>query len=98
MVRAGQVFEHLPGSPLLYYNEPMTSRIVLQRKKQSPARRAEYDPITSLRMPPALKSKVKDWAKEQDEKLSISKAICRLVERGLAAEVSTPKGKRSNSR
>jgi hypothetical protein len=72
----------------------MKSSIVLQRKRGRPTGRAEYDPIMSLRMPLALKSKVKDWAKGQDEKLSISKAICRLVEQALEANRAAPPKRR----
>ena len=58
---------------------------VIQKKRGRGRPATGHDPLMSMRMPTALKSKVKDWAKGQDEKLSISKAICRLVERGLAA-------------
>ncbi len=35
----------------------------------------------SLRMPPELRSQVEDWAEAQ--KLTLSKAICRLLEQAL---------------
>jgi hypothetical protein len=38
---------------------------------------------------------IADWAKGQDEKLSISPAICRLVERALAAAEPPAKPPRS---
>jgi hypothetical protein len=77
---------------LLYYS--MKSTVVLQTNRRRPPKRVrEYDPITSLRMPVALKSKVKDWAKGRDDKLSISKAICRLVEQALAAAPAPRKPK-----
>jgi hypothetical protein len=79
----------------MYYKPSMKTSVVLQRKRgQSPKRAGEYDPIMSLRMPIELRSKVKDWAMGQEEKLSISKAICRLVERGLAGESGTAKPRR----
>jgi hypothetical protein len=71
----------------LYYKLlAMKSSIVLQKKSGRSPKRGEYDPIMSLRMPVELRTKVKDWAKDQEGRLSISKAICHLVERGLAAE------------
>jgi hypothetical protein len=77
----------------------MKSSVVLQKKrKKTPGQAGVYDPIMSLRMPLALKAKVKDWAKGQDEKLSISRAICRLVERALAAAESPAKPPRSRSK
>jgi hypothetical protein len=44
------------------------------------------DPVMSLRMPLDVRSKVESWAKAQDEKLTLSKAIVRLVEQALAAK------------
>jgi hypothetical protein len=67
----------------------------LSRRRGKPAC---TPPIMSLRMPLALKAKVKDWAKGQDEKLSISRAICRLVEQALAAAESPAKPPRSRSK
>jgi hypothetical protein len=37
----------------------------------------------SLRMPVQLRSKVERWAKSQDDKPTLSKAICHLLERAL---------------
>ena len=59
---------------------------VIQKKRGRGRPATGHDPLMSMRMPVALKSRVKDWAKNQDEKLSISKAICHLVERGLDAD------------
>jgi hypothetical protein len=70
----------------LYYKHPMTSIPVLQKKRgRPPDRDGDYDPIMSLRMPGRLRSMVEKWAAAQDDKLSTSKAICRLIERGLTA-------------
>jgi hypothetical protein len=44
------------------------------------------DPVVSLRMPPALRSEVESWAKTQTDKLTLAKAICRLIEAGLAVQ------------
>ena len=40
----------------------------------------------SLRMPLVLRSEVERWAQRQEDKPTISKAICRLIERGLKRE------------
>jgi hypothetical protein len=40
----------------------------------------------SLRMPVALRAEVEAWAAGQDDKLSVSKAICHLVEMALKSE------------
>jgi hypothetical protein len=42
----------------------------------------------ALRLPPGLKSKIGAWATRQDDKPSLSEAIRRLVELGLAGEVA----------
>jgi hypothetical protein len=66
----------------------MKSTTVIQKsvKRGRPAtREGEYDPIMSLRMPLRLRDKVEKWADGQEKKLSVSKAICHLVELGLAA-------------
>jgi hypothetical protein len=41
------------------------------------------DPTMSLRMPPELRSRVEAWAEIQG--LTVSKAICRLLDHALAA-------------
>ena len=59
----------------------------IPKKKGRPA--TGRDPTMSMRMPLQLRSRVERWAKSQDDKstLSLSKAICRLVEAGLAAKL-----------
>lgn len=42
------------------------------------------DPVTAVRLPPELKSKVGMWANRQKGKPSLSKAIRQLLERALA--------------
>ena len=82
------------GSLVCITTLAMKSIIVLQKKKrQSAGRATEYDPITSLRMPKALKTEIEEWAKTQEEKLSFSKATCRLVEQALAAAPAPRKTK-----
>jgi Arc/MetJ-type ribon-helix-helix transcriptional regulator len=45
--------------------------------------------VTAVRLSPALKSRIEDWAKQQPDNPSRSEAIRRLIELALAA-----KGKR----
>jgi hypothetical protein len=42
------------------------------------------DPLRGIRMPPELWSKVESWAGEQDDLPTMSEAVRRLVEHGLA--------------
>ena len=51
-------------------------------------------PETTYAQPLQLRSEVERWAKSQDDKPTLSKAICRLVEHGLAAKPSTAKPRR----
>jgi hypothetical protein len=57
---------------------------VIPKKSGRPA--TGRDPVMSLRMPPEVRAKVESWKNAQNEKLSLSKAIIRLVMRGLAGE------------
>jgi hypothetical protein len=41
------------------------------------------DPVMSLRMPPGLRREIEDWAKRQDDKPTLSKAVISLVRHGL---------------
>jgi hypothetical protein len=50
------------------------------------------DPLIALRMPPEERQAVEAWAAKQPDKLTLSKAIRALIERGLAAP-RKPKGK-----
>jgi hypothetical protein len=40
----------------------------------------------ALRLPSALRSEIESWAKQQNDKLSRSEAICRLIEFALAVK------------
>ncbi len=44
------------------------------------------DPVLTLRLPPALRLAVENWAKQQNDKPSRSEAIRRLIEFALAAK------------
>jgi transcriptional regulator with XRE-family HTH domain len=44
------------------------------------------DPVTALRLAPALKSAIESWAKQQNDKPKRSEAIRRLIEFALAAK------------
>jgi hypothetical protein len=83
------VLTHLLGPPLCITRLVMRSRLVLQKTKRR--RAGDYDPVMSLRMPLELRAKVEKWAAEQDDKPSVSKAICRLVERGLTTGRRIPR-------
>jgi Arc/MetJ-type ribon-helix-helix transcriptional regulator len=39
-----------------------------------------HDPVTALRMPPALAARVEEWAKQQPDQPSRSEAIRRMIE------------------
>jgi hypothetical protein len=39
-----------------------------------------HDPVTALRMPPALATRVEEWAKQQPDQPSRSEAIRRMIE------------------
>ena len=85
MVRAGGKFLLSIGLLFWYCLSMSKSREkAIPKKKGRPA--TGRDPTMSLRMPPAVRAKVESWAKAQNEKLTLSKAIIRLVCRGLAGE------------
>ncbi len=49
-------------------------------------------PVLTVRLPPTLRSEIESWAKQQNDKLSRSEAIRRLIEFALAC-----KAKRRNT-
>jgi len=57
---------------------------VVRKKRGRPP--TGQDPVTAVRLSPALKSQIEDWAKQQPDKPSRSEAIRRLVELALAAK------------
>jgi hypothetical protein len=58
---------------------------VIQKKRGRPA--TGQDPILALRLPPALRSAIESWAKQQKDKPSRSEAIRRLIAFALTAKV-----------
>jgi metal-responsive CopG/Arc/MetJ family transcriptional regulator len=68
-----------------------TKRVLPKRKRGRPA--TGRDPVSAIRLSPALRSAIENWAKQQDDKPSRSEAIRQLVEFALAA-----KSKRQSNR
>jgi hypothetical protein len=68
-----------------------TKRVLPKRKRGRPA--TGRDPVSAIRLSPALRSAIESWAKQQDDKPSRSEAIRQLVEFALAA-----KSKRQSNR
>jgi hypothetical protein len=54
-------------------------------------------PVAAVRLPPELKSKVGAWANRQKDKLSLSEAIRRLLEKALAGTIA-PRQRSKGSR
>ena len=79
----GRKFPLPLGSLFVYYI--FVQGTTKKTNSNKPGRRATgQDPVTSLRMPIALKSKIRAWASKRH--LTVSKAICRLTEQALQAE------------
>jgi hypothetical protein len=57
---------------------------VLRKRRGRPP--TGQDPVTAVRLSPALKSRMQDWAKQQPDNPSRSEALRRLVELALAAK------------
>jgi Arc/MetJ-type ribon-helix-helix transcriptional regulator len=57
---------------------------VLRKRRGRPP--TGQDPVTAVRLSPALKSQIEDWAKQQPDNPSRSEAIRRLVKLALAAK------------
>ncbi len=62
-------------------------------KKSVPKKRGRpflggRDPVTSLRMPPEIRVRLEEFARQ--EGLTVSKAILRLVELGLTVKLKQP--------
>ena len=60
---------------------------VIQKKRGRPA--TGQDPILALRLPPALRSAIENWAKQQKDKPSRSEAIRRLIKFALAVKTKS---------
>jgi metal-responsive CopG/Arc/MetJ family transcriptional regulator len=68
-----------------------TKTVLPKRKRGRPA--TGRDPVSAIRLSPALKATIDNWAKQQDDKPSRSEAIRRLIEIALTA-----KSKRQSNR
>jgi len=64
----------------------MPKSIPVLRKKRRGRPPTGQDPVTAVRLSPALKSQIEDWAKQQPDNPSRSEAIRRLVQLALAAK------------
>jgi len=64
----------------------MPKSIHVLRKKRRGRPPTGQDPVTAVRLSPALKSQIEDWAKKQPDSPSRSEAIRRLVQVALAAQ------------
>jgi hypothetical protein len=60
-------------------------QLVIGTGSKRPGRPATgRDPVLTVRLPPALRSAIETWAKQQKDTPSRSEAIRRLIEAGLA--------------
>jgi hypothetical protein len=64
----------------------MPKSIPVLRKKTRGRPPTGQDPVTAVRLSPAVKSQIEDWAKQQPDNPSRSEAIRRLIQLGLAAK------------
>jgi Arc/MetJ-type ribon-helix-helix transcriptional regulator len=64
----------------------MPKSIPVLRKKRRGRPPTGQDPVTAVRLAPALKSQIEDWAKQQPDNPSRSEAIRRLVQLALAGK------------
>jgi hypothetical protein len=90
-VRAGEKLALLTGSLLRSTIMAKKSIPVVRKKRGRPA--TGQDPVSAIRLSPALRSAIEIWAKQQPDKPSRSEAIRQLVEFALKA-----KSKRQSSR
>ncbi len=56
----------------------------MPKKRGRPA--TGRDPLTALRLPPAMRANIENWAKQQSDNPSRSEAIRRLIELALAVK------------
>jgi hypothetical protein len=64
---------------------------VIRKKRGRPA--TGTDPLIALRMPPEERQAVEAWAAKQPDKLTLSKAIRRLIQYGLDSPAAKPRRK-----
>jgi hypothetical protein len=89
-VRAGEKFALLTGSLLRSTIMAKKSIPVVRKKRGRPA--TGQDPVSAIRLSPALRSAIENWARQQDDKPSRSEAIRQLVEFALAAKIKNRSG------
>jgi hypothetical protein len=77
---------------LTYYENMKRSTAVLRKKRGRPA--TGQDPVTAIRLPVKLRSRLDAWCKQQEDKPSRSKAIRRILEQALADPLGGSAGKR----
>jgi hypothetical protein len=77
----GGMIGTLPVDLFFMYYENMA-----RKQRGRPA--TGQDPVTAVRLPPELKSKVGAWANRQKDKPSLSKAIRQLLEKALAGTIA----------
>lgn len=65
----------------LYKNMGKSNKVIPKKKRGRPA--TGKDPVTALRLSPALTDAIEAWAARQDDEPNRSEAIRRLVEIGL---------------
>jgi hypothetical protein len=62
-------------------------------KKRGPPGKGK-DPLIALRMPPDERQAIEDWAAKQPDNPSLSLALRRLAQRGLASDSADAKPRR----
>jgi metal-responsive CopG/Arc/MetJ family transcriptional regulator len=67
---------------LTYYGNMKRSIAVLRKKRGRPA--TGQDPVTAIRLPVKLRSRLDAWCKQQEDQPSRSEAIRRILEQALA--------------
>jgi hypothetical protein len=64
------------------------SILVVRKKRGRPA--TGQDPVTAIRLSPALRAQIDAWAAKQEDKPTRSVAIRQLIEVGLKASYAVP--------
>ncbi len=80
--------------PAVRYN-PVVARKsteVIPKKRGPPGK--GKDPLIALRMPPDERQAIEDWAAKQPDNPSLSLALRRLAQRGLASDSADAKPRR----
>jgi hypothetical protein len=83
--------QHASCRPVFY-----VLRYMARKQRGRPAN-GQY-PVTAVRLPPELKSKVGTWANRQKDKPSLSKAIRQLLENALAGTAAPSQSDKGRTR